>query len=344
LPWTKVHWPSPALLPIFIGEPISAAVDAANSWQQPAGGGHVIGDTTVRHLGSCIFFGAALLLAPVAALGQGGDKKEEDALMKKAQAFVAAFDKGDAKTLAGFWTPDGIYRDQKDTETKGRAAIEKMFAAFFKQNKGLKLRINIEGMRTVSNDVIIEEGTTEVLHPDGSPPSVARYVIVHVKKNGDWYIDIVKDHVYIAPTNYKQLHDLQWVIGDWADEVEKGNVGRLSFSWGPNQNYIIGTVATTFKNIAISNGTQWITWDPKAKQIRSWLFDESGSFAEATWTHKGDKFFIKATTTLKDGKTLTATNIITRLDADTVTWQSINRAIDGKAIPDIKELKMKRVK
>ncbi len=31
---------------------------------------------------------------------------------QRAEAFIAAFNKGDAKTVAGFWTPEGDYVDQ----------------------------------------------------------------------------------------------------------------------------------------------------------------------------------------------------------------------------------------
>ena len=53
---------------------------------------------------------------------------------------------------------------------------------------------------------------------------------------------------------------------------------------------------------------------------------------------------IKTTTVLRDGKKLTATDVVTRVDADTLTWQAKDRTLDGKALPDVKEVKMKRVK
>lgn len=287
---------------------------------------------------------AVLPLTSAAAVAQGGDKKEQDALVKRAEAFVAAFNQGDAKAIAAFWTPDGIYRDQKGHELKGREAIEKSFQAFFAENKGLKLRINSAALRFTTKDVAVEEGTTEVLHPDGAPPSVAHYTILHVKKDGEWHLDIVKDTVYTPPTNYKHLSDLEWAIGDWADDTEKGNIGRLSFSWGPNQNFIVGTYATTFKNITLSDGTQWIGWDPVNKQIRSWTFDASGNFGGGTWAKTGNKWSVKTHTVLRDGKTVSATNHVTVLDANTITWQSTDRMLDGKAIPDSPAIKMKRVK
>jgi hypothetical protein len=81
-----------------------------------------------------------------------------------------------------------------------------------------------------------------------------------------------------------------------------------------------------------------------AVTIRSWTFDNSGNFGEGWWTQQGNQWHVKTSTTLKDGKTVTATNIITVLDPDTITWQSVNRALDGKALPDVPEVKMKRVK
>src|SRR5262249_5082346 len=88
--------------------------------------------------------------------------KEEEALVKQAEAFVAAFHKGDAKAVAAFWMADGDYTDQTGKQMKGRAAIEKAFKEFFAENKGLKLRIDILSLRFVTPDVAFEEGTTEV--------------------------------------------------------------------------------------------------------------------------------------------------------------------------------------
>ena len=44
------------------------------------------------------------------------------------------------------------------------------------------------------------------------------------------------------------------------------------------------------------------------------------------------------------GVKVTATNILTRIDADTMSWEAKDRTEDGKALPDIKPVKMKRVK
>jgi hypothetical protein len=46
------------------------------------------------------------------------------ALIKNAQAFTEAFEKGDAKAVAGFWAEDGDYVDLTGRRLQGRPAIE----------------------------------------------------------------------------------------------------------------------------------------------------------------------------------------------------------------------------
>src|SRR5262245_13767970 len=100
-----------------------------------------------------LFLTPALALLLCLAAGPGAaqrskeNAKEEDALLEKARAFAAAFDKGDARALAAFWTADGDYTDQTGRHLKGRAAIEKAFQGLFAEHKGLKLRIDIAALR-----------------------------------------------------------------------------------------------------------------------------------------------------------------------------------------------------
>jgi uncharacterized protein (TIGR02246 family) len=270
--------------------------------------------------------------------------EDGDALQKRAETFIEAFQKGDAKAVAAFWTPDGDYTDQTGKHLKGRDAIQKAFEGFFAENKDLKLRINSDSMRMVTPDVAIEDGSTEVGGPDGAPPTRARYTIVHVKKDGAWYLSSVRESILVPQTNYEHLRGLEFLIGDWSDEVEGVEVGRMSFAWSENQGFIVNTYSATAKGLILSSGTQYIGWDPSAKRIRAWTFDSMGGFGEGNWTQDGDKWVSKTSATLQDGKKMTGTNIVKRVDAGTITLQSTERTLDGKPIPDMKEVRMKRLK
>jgi uncharacterized protein (TIGR02246 family) len=269
--------------------------------------------------------------------------KDEAALLENAKGFVEVFHKGDARALAAFWTEDGDYVDQAGRSHKGRDAIEKTFQEYFAENKGLKLRIDIADLRFVTPDVAVEDGMTAVIPPDGGPPSRARYTIIHVKKDGKWLLSSVRDAPFSAPTQYDHLRGLEWAIGEWAEEA-KGEAARASFAWAQNQNFIVSTFTTSFKNIAIGGGVQWIGWDPIGKQIRSWSFESSGGYGESTWAKKGDSWVLEMTAVLPNGKKVSATTVLSHPDADTLVWQSRNRSVDGKEIPDAREIRFKRVK
>jgi uncharacterized protein (TIGR02246 family) len=271
------------------------------------------------------------------------DNAAEEALKKRGEAFVAAFDKGDAEEVAKFWTKDGDYVDQGGHHHKGRKAIQEVFQKLFSEHKGLKMGIHVTSLRVVKPDLAIEDGVTEVTPGDGAPATAARYTIVHVKHDGQWMLESVREGEAVAPSNYVYLAPLAWLIGEWVDEVEKGEVARATYTWAENQNFIVSSFATTLKEVPIGGGTQWIAWDAAAKNLRSWAFDSTGGFSEGTWTRDGNKYTIKTVTTTPSGKKVSATNIVTKVDNDHLTWQSVKRSVDGKDIPDTEVVKMKRV-
>jgi len=282
------------------------------------------------------------LAIPIAQPPKGGNPADEAALLKNAESYVAAFDKGDAKTLAAFWTADGDYTGQTGRRLAGRDAIEQAFTEFFAEHKGLKLRIDIDSLRFVGADAAVEDGTTAVIYPDGLPSSRARYTIVHARKDGKWYLDSVREAPDIPLSNYEHLRGLEWLIGEWTDEVNQGEAARISFDWTDNQNFVVSHFTTTVKGAMIAGGTQWIAWDPVSKAVRCWIFESNGGFGEGAWSNGGNTWTVKTTLVLPDGTRTTARNVVTRGDADSITWEVRDRINNGKPLPDIKPTRMKR--
>lgn len=270
--------------------------------------------------------------------------KEEPGKGKRAQEFIAAFNKGDAKAVAGFWMEDATYIDQVGREYKGRAAIEKMYEKAFAGRKGAKLDIHVISAKLVSPDVALEDGITVVTPADGGPSTAARFTAVIVKKDGEWYFESVRDSIAHPPSNSAHFEDLDWLIGNWTGEADKGESATASYSWAENQNFIVSTFATTLNGVPVVGGTQWIGWDAIEKQVRSWSFYSGGGFGEAVWTRDGDKWLLKTTARTAQGKKVSATNVLTKTDDDHVTLQMTKLTVDGNSLPDPKPVKMKRVK
>ncbi|HEY7154635.1 MAG TPA: SgcJ/EcaC family oxidoreductase [Gemmataceae bacterium] len=281
--------------------------------------------------------------SPADAEEQKAEEKEPLAKGRRA-AFIAAFEKGDAKAVASFWTPDATYVDQVGREYKGRTAIEQLYEKTFAARKGAKLAIRVTSAKLLTPDVALQDGITEVTPSEGGLGTAARFSAVLVKKDGEWYLQSVRDAVVHPPSNAEHLEGIEWLIGEWTGEAEKGESSTASYDWAENQNFIVSSFATTVDGVPVVGGTQWIGWDAIDKQIRSWSFYSRGGFGEAAWTKDGDKWALKTTARTAAGKKASATNLVTKTDDDHMTWQMTKLTVDGESIPDPKPVKMKRVR
>jgi uncharacterized protein (TIGR02246 family) len=271
------------------------------------------------------------------------EKNEPPASGRRA-AFIAAYNKGDARAVASFWTPNATFVDATGREYKGREAIEKLYAKQFAAKKGAKLVIHVTSTSSLTPEVVIEDGITEVTPANGGFPAATRFTAVLVKKDGEWFLQCVRDAVPHPPSNAEHLEDLEWLIGEWAGETDKGESGNATYDWAENQNFIVSRFATTLEGVPVTGGSQWIGWDPVDRQIRSWSFYSSGGFGEAVWTQDGNKWALKTTARTGAGKKMSATNIVTKTDNDHMTWQVTKLIVNGEPVPDLKPVKMKRVK
>jgi uncharacterized protein (TIGR02246 family) len=280
---------------------------------------------------------------PVQAAEPNTKDKETLGKGKRAQEFIAAFEKGDAKAVAGFWTENGDYVDETGRDFKGRAAIQKMYEKFFAGNKRMKLNIIVTSARMVGTDTALEDGITEVTPAEGGLPSAARFSAVLVKRYGEWYFESVRDSVPHPPSNAEHFEDLEWLLGEWTGVAEKGESAKASYAWAENRNFIVSPFATTLDGVPVVGGTQWITWDAVDKQIRSYSFYSGGGVGEAVWSKNGDTWAVRVTAKTAAGKKVSATNLLTKLDPDHATWQMTRLTVDGQPMPDPKPVKMQRV-
>ena len=281
------------------------------------------------------------LMVPLFWFGGGqarADQAEDEAAIRKmVESYTSAFNKRDAKAVAAHWLPEAVYVDL-DTRKQivGRQAIEKHFFEEFKEIKNAKLAVNVESIRFISPHVAVEQGRATVTEP-GKEPSKARYSAVHVKREGKWLLDRVSDADDAPPpSNFDKLKELEWMVGSWVDNDEDDETTvEMACKWAKNQNFLVRTYTVTVREELAVSGVQMIGWDPSAKQIRSWAFDSDGGFSEGFWTKKGKSWHIQTKEIQPDGQTASAVNILSQIDNNNFTWQSIDRQSGGVLLPNI---------
>jgi len=279
-------------------------------------------------------------LASAVGAEAGRQAADEAAIRKAVESYVAAFNRGDAKALAALWCPAAVYTNPLSGEqVVGREAIEKQFAAIFAQAKGVKLEAKTDSIQFISPSVAVEHGTAKVIRPDEGPEE-SQYTAVYVNRDAQWLLDrVTEEDVPVVASHYEQLKELEWMIGRWVDQDDDATV-VTECNWTKNNNFITRSFTIQIRDRIDMAGMQIIGWDPAAKQIRSWVFDSDGGFGQGTWKKKDKRWHIQQSGVLPDGRKSSSVNIITYVDDNTCTLQSVNRMVDGELLPNIEEIKV----
>ena len=269
------------------------------------------------------------------ATDQAADKA---AIEKAIASYTAAFNARDAKSLAAHWSPEAVYINPlTGSQVEGREAITKEFGAILAELKDTKLAVDVESIRLISPGVAVENGVAKLISADGQPEG-SSYTAIHVKRDGKWFLDRVTElDLPVVLSHYEQLKELEWMLGTWVDGDDHASI-ETTCQWTRNKNFITRSFTVSVEDRIDMAGMQIIGWDPAAKQIRSWVFDSDGGFAEGRWAKKGNRWSIITTGTLPDGGKASSVNVITRVDDSQFKWKSLNRTAGGELLPNIDEV------
>ena len=280
----------------------------------------------------------AFAVIALACFAGGQEPATEASRIAKTQvdAYLGAFNKGDAKALAAMYAEDAQYITDAGEVITGRPAILEGLIKFFAKNKGARLSIRTESARLITPDVLLEKGLATI------DDETTRYTCTYIKKEGAWLISDL-DEVTLPPLDAAEqsLGDLEWMVGNWKDNTP-GITVETRVSWTMNKHFLRRSFTVTREGSDPLEGTEVIGFDPTSGQVRSWVFDSEGGFGEGLWKKDGDKWMISATSTAPDGTTSSAQHVITRLDEKKMTWESINREADGEALPNIDKIEVVR--
>jgi uncharacterized protein (TIGR02246 family) len=314
---------------------------------------------SLRRLSNLARYWPSLVISMALALATwavAADKKEGDAPKKTdavspegtiratANAFVAAFNKGDAKAVANLWVPDGTLTDDSDQVLKGRKAIEDEYAGLFKEHPTARMQVGIKSIEFPTPTTAIEVGVARVMTRDNAPPSASRYTVIHVRLDGKWLMASVHETAIPVSSNFAQLEDLAWLVGTWETNSD-GNTVRSRFRWIANKSFIQRDYSVNHDGVPTNSGTQILGWDPQAQQVRSLSFDSSGGYGTGLWSPGPEGMWIDSSGLLADGTPTSSKELLIRIPGEdnVLGWRSTNRRVGDVALPDDREVVLDRV-
>jgi uncharacterized protein (TIGR02246 family) len=259
---------------------------------------------------------------------------DEQQIRQSVVAFVKHYNAHKVDELAALFAPDArmVFRD--GSEVNGTDEIKQSFADAFAQSPKSAISVAVDSIKLLTPGVAVEEGVTS-LFPDGETlTSEGRYTVLHLKRDGRWLMQSVRVIEEESLSAYGELQPLEWLIGEWIDEG-RDELVEATFRWDENKSYLLEEFQIVREGAVVLKGSQRIGWDPQAKQIRSWTFDDAGGFGETTWTPVEGTWVCKAKGTAADGTSVSATRTLTRAAPDRVIWYASDRLAGDERLPDL---------
>ena len=138
-----------------------------------------------------------------------------------------------------------------------------------------------------------------------------------------------------------ELQELSWLVGNWTDQSDLVDVD-ISWDWDEDMHFLQQQFSVLGEDDKVFTGRQILGWDPRGKEIRSWIFDSSGGFGQSEWHKEGNDWYAETIYTIADGKRATATHVYRKVDDNSYTFSSESRDIDGQLMPNMGPFKMVR--
>lgn len=264
-------------------------------------------------------------------------------------SFKAAFDKADAAAIAAMHAEDAQVIGPEGNAVKGREAIQKQFESYFGENPGATVELEVTSLKFLTPDVAQEEGVAKVKPAGSEEARPSRYSVLYVKKDGKWQQQEVRDYPEAVAAEEgmpeeeeaidfeNPLSQLDWLIGEWVDESPTQIIShRCRYILGGK--YIVREYSTSYDGNETVSGVHVIGYDAQSGLINSWGFDAEGSHGKAFWTRDGERWVLKMEGVLGDGRTVSATQILDRVNNDTLRMISLERTLDDTMAPDRDEI------
>jgi uncharacterized protein (TIGR02246 family) len=283
---------------------------------------------------------AVLVLLGLSVVGQLAVADDTAAIHAASKAYREAVEAGDGRTLASLWMPEGDIVDADGNRIPAGEVAAAAGAAALP-----RIRMTETSIRFLGPDTAIEDGSVEILPPEGEPLR-GRFAATWVRHEGRWKLAAVREAAVEPADGRATLADLDWMTGSWrvvddadGDDSAENGAGpaiEVAARWNESRSYLVRVMKITRSAEAPPmRVTQWIGWDPIGKTIHSWKFGSDGTRGEAEWHREGRSWVAEARTIDPDGTQHTSLNIYTPDGPNRCRWQSLPTDIGDDRIPPV---------
>lgn len=294
--------------------------------------------------GSCRIVAVLVVTALLYACGKDKTHQEpnvESEIKHVSEDYVEAFNNHDNDKLSSLMTDDALYINLNTQEIiQGKDNLTNYLKKQFEE-EGASIAITINSITFKNPDNAMEKGEAVISYK--AKPAVRKaFYADYVKIDNVWLLDKISEiNISQLSSQFDHLKELRWLVGKWIDADDDVSL-ELSYDWDKSKNFLIQHFTMQILNYKQIEGVQIIGWDPIKERIRSWIFDSDGGFGDGVWSAADNALYTRVFFTTADGQKASATHVYTKVDDNTYTFASENRAIDGSLLPNIGPFKVVR--
>jgi uncharacterized protein (TIGR02246 family) len=290
-----------------------------------------------------VVLGVSFMAAQPKATKAPDREADKQAIEKLIKENMQAFNNRDAAAIAANWTDEGEYIRNDGEPVRGRAAIQKGYAEFFKTLKGKpSVEVQTDNLRFTSATTAASEVTLRLKNEEGQLIGSSWRNTLLVREDGQWKVAMVQEWDRDTTLD-DSLKDLEWLIGTWRMETKERDV-TTTYEWDENKAFIRGKFTVKEGGKVVESGTQMFGRDNADGGIRSWVFQSDGGFGDGLWTRDGKNWTVDFGGVTAGGQRLSATVNYVHVDANTFTWQAVQQTVNGQPIADTKPIKVTKQK
>jgi hypothetical protein len=199
----------------------------------------------------------------------------------------------------------------------------------------------VEKLGQAPRDDVFSRGSLDAARSQ-SHFSTSPYTVIHAKVGGQWLMASVREPRAEQAESDDRLASLDWLVGSWRAQ-QNGKRMDVTFRWVANRSFLERTYSVEQGGRITASGVQLIGKDPASQDLQSWNFTSDAGFAVGNWIPQPDGWAIATRGKLPNGTTTGAVNYLTRLDENTLGWQSRERKAGGVSLPDTAGVQLTRV-
>lgn len=305
--------------------------------------------TTSRIRKQATAAGIAILAGLIAAGASRGSlaADADTEIRQAAAAYAKAFNTSDFAALADQWTERATLVEG-GLELEGRAAIIASLRSWRERHPKATLAVEVTSVDLVAEPVARVAGVLSFTPQPGGKPVTSRFTSLRVREGETWRLA----ESLVIPAHATALEELDWLVGTWtAESGSREDGGKTSIETiyekplGPY--CIVGRSRIRPPEGAVVEALEVIHADRGTGLIRTWVFDSSGARGEGVIESDGtsySKSMVGSPSDRVPGRVARWTQVLAPAGDSRCTMHSIERSIDGVAVPDGEPLHFRKVR